>query len=204
MTGQDVKEKLRIEGINQAELASKLGISSQALSNRMTRKHFKPEYLEEINAALGRNIFPVGQENFSNEGKIPVLDVRACAGNGLGLEDVDRVIEYLDIPSFRGCFAIPVHGDSMRGRYNNGDLVFVRQRNQDSSIEYGHAYVIRTLDDLIIKMVYRSKELNHYRLVSYNQETLPSGDRAYPDRDIHEREITAMYRIVGRLETEKI
>lgn len=204
MTGQELKQILRDSGVNLAQLAEKLNITPQGLNSRFLVKSVKLEYLEEINAALGKNIFPVGKENFSNEGKIPVLDVRACAGNGLGLEEVDRVIEYLDIPSFRGCFAIPVHGDSMRGRYNNGDLVFVRQRNQDSSIEYGHAYVIRTLDDLIIKMVYRSKELNHYRLVSYNQETLPSGDRAYPDRDIHEREITAMYRIVGRLETEKI
>jgi phage repressor protein C with HTH and peptisase S24 domain len=204
MTGQEAKDILTNAGANQAEIAKILKLSPQAFNARFNVKYFKEAYMAEINAALGKYIFPVGQENFSNEGKIPVLDVRACAGNGLGLEEVDRVIEYLDIPSFHGCFAIPVHGDSMRGRYNNGDLVFVRQRNQDSSIEYGHAYVIRTLDDLIIKMVYRSKELNHYRLVSYNQETLPSGDRAYPDRDIHEREITAMYRIVGRLETEKI
>lgn len=204
MTGKEAKDILTNAGANQAEIAKILGVSPQAFNARFNAKYFKESYMAEINAVLGKYIFPVGQENFSNEGKIPVLDVRACAGNGLGLEEVDRVMEYLDIPSFRGCFAIPVHGDSMRGRYNNGDLVFVRQRNQDSSIEYGHAYVIRTLDDLIIKMVYRSKELNHYRLVSFNQETLPSGDRAYPDRDIHEREITAMYRIVGRLETEKI
>lgn len=206
MNGQDVKEKLRVEGVNLSDLAAKLGISSQALCNRLTRKYFKPEYLEEINAALGKNLFPVGQENLPDGAGIPIYDVRACAGNGIGLENNEKVIEFVNIPTFRGCYGLQVYGDSMRGKYNSGDTVFVRPCTGSSidAIEYGRAYVIITTDDILIKMLYQSRVSNHVRLCSYNPELTPSGERAYPDRDIHVNDIRKLYKVVGRLEHEII
>lgn len=206
MTGQELKQKLRDSGVNLAQLAEKLNITPQGLNSRFLVKSVKLEYLEEINAALGKNIFPVGQENLSDGAGIPIYDIRACAGNGIGLEETEKVIEYVNIPTFRGCYGLQVYGDSMRGKYNSGDTVFVRPCTGSAmeSIEYGRAYVVITTDDILIKMLYQSRTTNHIRLCSYNPDLTPSGERAYPDREIHVNDIRKLYKIVGRIEHEII
>lgn len=204
MTGQELKQKLRDSGVNLAQLAEKLNITPQGLNSRFLVKSVKLEYLEEINAALGKNIFPVGQETLSDGAGIPIYDIRACAGNGIGLEETEKVIEYVNIPTFRGCLGLQVYGDSMRGKYNSGDTVFVRPCTSKDAIEYGRAYIVITHDDILIKMLYQSRTTNNIRLCSYNPELTPSGERAYPDRDIHINDITRLYKVVGRLEHEII
>lgn len=61
MTGQELKQILRDEGVNLANLADKLGITPQGLNSRLNRKSIKVEHLEEINALLGKNILSIGK-----------------------------------------------------------------------------------------------------------------------------------------------
>lgn len=201
MTGHDVKEKLRIEGVNLSDLAAKLGISSQALSNRLTRKFFKPEYLEEINAALGKNIFPVGDNFFPGKGEIPVYNVRICAGNGIGVGDQEPA-EYISIPRLKGCVGGYVYGDSMKGMFNSGDLILMREIHDKNLLDYGRPYVLNIQElGAVVKLIYSSRKDNHVRLVAYNQETFANGDRMYPDMEIHVNNIRNWYRVVERHET---
>lgn len=202
MTGSEIKEILRKNDVNQSELADLLGISSQTLNSRLQAKYFKESYMAEINAVLGKNIFPVGQELISGKRGIPVYDIRACAGNGIGFEHMEKVIEYVNIPTFTGCYGLQVYGDSMRGKYNSGDTIFVRPCNSMDNIEYGRAYVVVTTEDILIKMLYQSRATNHIRICSYNPELTPSGERAYPDREIHVNEIIKLYKVIGRIEHE--
>ena len=206
MTGQEAKDILTNAGANQAEIAKILKLSPQAFNARFNVKYFKEAYMAEINAALGKNIFPVGQENISNKAGIPIYDVRACAGNGIGLESNENVIEYVNIPTFRGCYGLQVYGESMRGKYNSGDTIFVRPCTDSitDAIEYGRAYVVITSEDILIEMLYQSRATNHIRLCSYNPELTPSGERAYPDREIHINDIRKLYKVVGRIEHEII
>lgn len=199
MTGQEIKEKLRIEGVNLSELASKLGLTSQALNNRLTRKHFKTEYLEEINAVLGRNIFPVGAENTSD--LIPIYNVRICAGNGVGIGDVEPS-EYISIPRLHDCVGGYVYGDSMNGMFNSGDLLIMREVFDKNLINYGRPYVLNIKEiGAVVKLVYSSRKENHVRLVAYNQDSFTNGDRIYPDMEIHYNDIRNWFRVVERHET---
>ena len=41
--------------------------------------------------------------------KQPILDIRVCAGNGIGLEgDENKITEWVSIPAFKGCRGIMV------------------------------------------------------------------------------------------------
>lgn len=202
MNGQEVKEKLRLEGVNISELAAKLGLSSQALSNRMTRKYFKPEYLEEINAALGKNIFPVGQESFKINAGIPIYNVRICAGNGVGIGD-DEPAEYINIPRLKDCIGGYVYGESMRGMFNSGDLLIMREITDKSLLNYGRPYVLNITEiGAVVKLIYSSRKGDDYiRLVAYNQDKYENGDRMFPDIEIKRRDVLKWFRIVERHET---
>lgn len=79
MTGDEVREILKKNGVVLSELADKLGLSNQALSNRLSVKYFKPEYMEQINEVLGKNLF--SQSDTPEKGQ-KVLDIRVCAGMG--------------------------------------------------------------------------------------------------------------------------
>lgn len=202
MNGQEVKEKLRLEGVSLSELAAKMGLSSQALSNRMTRKHFKPEYLEEINSALGKNIFPVGQEFSKLNACIPIYNVRICAGNGVGIGD-DEPAEYINIPRLKDCIGGYVYGESMRGMFNSGDLLIMREITDKSLLNYGRPYVLNITEiGAVVKLIYSSRKGDDYiRLVAYNQDKYENGDRMFPDMEIKRRDVLKWFRIIERHET---
>ncbi|MBP2661769.1 MAG: hypothetical protein H6Q69_4801, partial [Firmicutes bacterium] len=43
---------------------------------------------------------------------IKILDIRVCAGHGIGFDgDENKVIGYVNIPEFTGCYGITVYGD---------------------------------------------------------------------------------------------
>ena len=59
---------------------------------------------------------------------IKILDIRVCAGHGIGFDgNENKVIGYVNIPEFTGCYGITVYGDSMYDMYMSGDTIFVRE-----------------------------------------------------------------------------
>lgn len=201
MTGQEIKEILRKNGVNLSELAEMLGISSQTLNSRLNAKYFKESYMEDINAALGKTIFPVGDNFSTGRGEIPVYNVRICAGNGIGVGD-EEPAEYISIPRLKGCVGGYVYGDSMKGMFNSGDLILMREIHDMSLLDYGRPYVLNIQElGAVVKLIYSSRKDNHIRLVAYNQDTFANGDRMYPDMDIHINNIRNWFRVVERHET---
>ena len=53
MTGLELKRKLLGNGIGITDLAGKLGMSQQALSNRFIVKNVKPEFINQIESIIG-------------------------------------------------------------------------------------------------------------------------------------------------------
>jgi len=203
MSGDEVREILKKNGIGLVELADKIGITNQALNNRLYAKSFKTEYLEQINEGIGKDIYGISEQTDKGQA---ILDIRVCAGMGIGLEgNENKVTEYVNIPSFKGCYGLTVYGESMYDRYKPGDVVFVRPITSTNDIDYGRCYVIITTSDRLLKTIYQSRRGDEWlKLCSHNAKLTPSGEREYPDREIHKSEILFLYKVVGKLEREQL
>lgn len=129
---------------------------------------------------------------------IKILDIRVCAGHGIGFDgNENKVMGYVNIPEFVGCYGITVFGDSMYNMYMPGDVIFVREIKEKDMIDNGQPYVIITTEDRLLKMVYA--EDDGLKLVSYNTVCNPDGRRKYPDMKIEGSQILHLYKVVGKL-----
>ena len=137
------------------------------------------------------------------EKDIKILDIRVSAGHGIGFEgDENKILGYVNIPNFSGCYGVTVYGDSMYDKYSSGDIVFVREIKDKREIEGGQSYVVITNEDRYLKMIYI--EDGKLKLVSYNNAINPDGRRKYPDMLIEGEQIKFLYKVVGRLERTQI
>lgn len=203
MTGNEVREILQRNGIILSELAKKIGLSAPALNNRFNAKYFKPEYLAQINEILGKDLF--GSSDTTDKGQA-ILDIRVCAGSGIALDgNENKVLEFVNIPSFKGSWGMVVYGESMYDKYKPGDVVFARLATSAWDIDFGRCYIIITPSDRLLKSIYKSNLGDEYlKLCSYNAKLAPSGEKEYPDRDISKNDILFLYKIIGCLNREQI
>lgn len=132
---------------------------------------------------------------------IKILDIRVCAGQGIGFDgDENEIIGYVNIPEFAGCYGITVYGDSMYDMYMSGDTIFVREIKDKHNIDNGQPYVIITKEDRLLKMIHIDYERKRTILSSYNNATNPDGKRKYPDMEIDiDSDILYLYKVVGKL-----
>lgn len=86
LSGKEVRYLLKQNTVNLSWLSEQLGISAQALQERLKAQEFKPAYLLEIINVLGKDIFGIQDGDGNSLLKQPILDIRVCAGNGIGLE----------------------------------------------------------------------------------------------------------------------
>lgn len=128
----------------------------------------------------------------------PILDIRICAGQGIGLfGNENKVLSRVNIPDFKGCVGVIVYGESMYDKYAPGDAVFVREISDCNYIENGQPYIVITKEDRLLKLVYQ--ENDKLMLVSYNTALNPDGRRTFPDMPINPDEVLYLYKVVGRL-----
>ncbi|WP_281960833.1 S24 family peptidase [Bacteroides clarus] len=132
---------------------------------------------------------------------IKILDIRVCAGQGIGFDgDENEIIGYVNIPEFAGCYGITVYGDSMYDMYMSGDTIFVREIKDKHNIDNGQPYVIITKEDRLLKMIHIDYERKRTILSSYNNATNPDGKRKYPDMEIDiDSDVLFLYKVVGKL-----
>lgn len=193
------------------------------------RKYLTDSFVNELNIAFG-SIFnkrwilegngqmlntvsdaaiPIEYETVSHPDRDhmqPILDIRVCAGNGIGLEgDENKITEWVSIPSFSGCMGVTVYGDSMYDKYKSGDVIFVRPIIGRNDFDFGQCYVVITREDRYIKNIYESLRGDDYvTMVSYNMELNPDGRRKFPDRDIAKSEILYLYKVAGKLRRNQL
>ena len=200
LSGKEVRYLLKQNSVNLSWLSEQLGISAQALQERLKAQEFKAGYLLEISNVLGKDIFGMQDSDGNSLLKQPVLDIRVCAGNGIGLEGSEnKVEEYVSIPSLQGCIGLTVYGDSMNPRYKSGDVVFVRPVPVTGDIDYGQTYLVITQSDRLLKNIYPSKTDDRLRLSCFNEDVNRFGDRLYPDYEIPKNRILYIYKVVGSL-----
>lgn len=204
ITGKEVRYILRQNRVNLRQLADAIGISPQALNSRLNATVFSPLHLDEITDALGRDLFG-SNDTKERTSIIPVLDLRVCAGNGIGLEgDENQITEYVTIPSMKGCYGLTVYGDSMLPRYHPGDIVFVRPIPDSREIDFGHTYLVITQSDRLLKIIYPSDKEGTLILSSINPDTTPQGTPLYPSREIPTSSVLFIYKVIGVLHREQI
>lgn len=206
LNGKEVRYLLKQNSVNLSWLSEQLGISAQALQERLKAQEFKPAYLLEIVNVLGKDIFGIHGDDGNSLLKQPILDIRVCAGNGIGLEgNENKVDEYVSIPSMQGCIGLTVYGDSMTPRYCAGDVVFVRPIPVVDDIDFGATYLVITQADRLLKNIYPSATSeDSLRLTCINEDVNRFGDRLYPDRDIKKENILYLYKVVGSLSRSQI
>lgn len=146
-------------------------------------------------------IEPLITETPKTDKDIKILDIRVCAGHGIGLDgDENKITGYVNIPDFSGCYGVIVYGDSMYDMYMPGDTIFVRRVNDWKTIDNGQPYVIITNEDRLLKMIHVDYKNKKTVLSSYNNACNPDGRRKYPDMEIDmDNDVKFLYKVVGKL-----
>ena len=206
-------EYLKIKGIGQTAFEESAGLSRGAIAKKTG---FNADSIEKIASAcpdLNINWLITGIGNMTintnssitetptTNKDIKILDIRVCAGHGIGFDgNENKVIGYVNIPEFTGCYGITVYGDSMYDMYMSGDTIFVREIKDKRNIDNGQPYVIITKEDRLLKMIHIDYERKKTILSSYNNIANPDGKRKYPDMeiDIH-NDVIHLYKVVGKL-----
>ena len=186
-------EYLKIKGIGQTAFEESAGLSRGAIAKKTG---FNADSIEKIASAcpdLNINWLITGIGNMTintnssitetptTNKDIKILDIRVCAGHGIGFDgNENKVIGYVNIPEFTGCYGITVYGDSMYDMYMSGDTIFVREIKDKRNIDNGQPYVIITKEDRLLKMIHIDYERKKTILSSYNNIAFcPSEDCLY-------------------------
>ena len=206
-------EYLKIKGIGQTAFEESAGVSRGAIAKKTG---FNADSIEKIASAcpdLNINWLITGIGNMTintnssitetptTNKDIKILDIRVCAGHGIGFDgNENKVIGYVNIPEFTGCYGITVYGDSMYDMYMSGDTIFVREIKDKRNIDNGQPYVIITKEDRLLKMIHIDYERKKTILSSYNNIANPDGKRNYPDMEIDiDNDVIHLYKVVGKL-----
>lgn len=175
-------EYLKIKGIGQTAFEESAGLSRGAIAKKTG---FNADSIEKIASAcpdLNINWLITGIGNMTintnssitetptTNKDIKILDIRVCAGHGIGFDgNENKVIGYVNIPEFTGCYGITVYGDSMYDMYMSGDTIFVREIKDKRNIDNGQPYVIITKEDRLLKMIHIDYERKKNNIVFLQQ-----------------------------------
>ena len=139
MFGKRLKTLRNTAGFSQKKLASMLDVSQQTVASwEVNRSSPSPEMLSKIAQALeiDVNMLLDHRSPSSTAVRIPVLG-RVQAG--IPLDAIEEILDWEEIPDELAkqgeFFALKVRGDSMEPRICDGDVVIVRQRMADGTIQ---------------------------------------------------------------------
>ena len=183
----DIKYKY---ALTQAQIAERLGITRPYISEIINgRAPFSDALREKI-----EETFPLDKmlEEKSNEpNTVPMLPIFAQAGSltgwSEGIEEAkcERVISPVkDID-----MAVHIYGESMYPDIPNGSVVYVR-RVTGRIIDWGHAYILDTVDGPVLKYLTPGADEDHIRCQSANH------DPKFAPFEVLKEDILGMYKVV--------
>lgn len=180
MEAVDFKRFRKLNNLKQKDIADYLGVTrsfvsqvesgSSPLPDDKLEKILTNEKGWDISMLSSRTGMDLPQRG------IPLLPVAAVAGymSGNSRAVMEYECEWFDIPAFHGAdFLMHVAGDSMIPRYLSGDIIACRRVLDRSFFQWNRAYVIDTMQGVLIKRVRPGKDDGHITLVSENENYSP-------------------------------
>jgi SOS-response transcriptional repressor LexA len=169
---------------NQRTLAEMLGVHEQTLTEYKSgkRKKVKSGLQEKINELFPgvsiESVLTSIEKSKTEEGKgIPYYDIYAAAGPITMYSDLrEYITDYIHVPGvdFSDCdFCVTVWENSMKGKFNPGDVIICREVHDRTLLKPGASYFIITSEYKTVKDVYPGEQEGWLKLVPYNDEQRP-------------------------------
>ena len=182
-------EEIRFRtGLNQTEIAGRLGVSKSRLSDIASgRVAFSDNMRSKIREEFGGEFGGCEQSS----GGVPLLPVLAHAGSladfsaAVGEHECERIVSPV-----RGAeLAVPVHGDSMAPEFPGGSIVFVKRIDESAFIEWGKAHILDTVNGAVLKYLTPGED-GKVRCVSANPDPI------YAPFEVSREDILGVYKVV--------
>ena len=179
-------QKIKYEnGCTQKEIADKIGVSPQYLSDVLNGRYAftdelkKKLYVFNTDVQVTRMDHPKSSEKLG-DAEVPLYDIDAAANLRTLMGDkTANILGRISIPNIPSCDgAVYVRGDSMYPLLKTGDIVAYKMVNDIQALVDGEMYLVNLEMDgdeyLTVKYVHRSNKGEGWvQLASYNQHHGP-------------------------------
>lgn len=213
----DFKAFLSANKLTQSESAEYFGVTQSFISQLVNGKRPIPDYFIEkvesdeavkgVEYLFSGNInevadniskYNISTHNNISEYYTPLLPVSAVGGSLSGFfSQVDSIDHETIISPIKGVdFAITVTGNSMFPEYPSGSKVLIKKIYERIFIEWGHTYVLDTVNGTVIKNLFPAKDENGD--VVDNRVVCKSINPDFPDFeiDLNEQTVFGMYKVL--------
>ena len=179
-----LKQCRKKQGVSQAELAAKLGVTQQAVGKWESGKSSPdPSTVARIAELLNTtadyllglyrpvsNVSAPEERFFGSysESLIPVIGTVKAGYGALAFEE-DYGQEYARVKDPSNYFYLVVRGDSMEPRIQDGDLALVHK--QDTLENGGNCVVLQPFNPAYNELVIKGEDLNHLHIAGRVVET---------------------------------
>lgn len=166
------KEIAKYKNMSMVRFQESLGLSISHFYNTkyLTRKVARA--MEQTYPEINIDWLASGNGNMLNEGVLPKMasnvnsyyvPILPIASQGSSSESFEQQIakhkcEMILSPVESVNLALAVMGDSMSPEFPNGSKVLVQKIDEKTFIEWGHSYVLDTINGPILKEIYPSKD----------------------------------------------
>ena len=161
--------KTKFPDYNQGQLAELIGVNRSTLSSALNGndKYGSEKMLRRMLELVDGPAFPGERQ------RVPFYDMDVTAGIVEAYPDTETPAYSINFAPVNDCTAaLPVYGESMEPGIRSGDIVFVRELHNRTTLQWGEIYLVVTdesCDNMrTIKRVYPHPDGQHYILRADN------------------------------------
>ena len=161
--------KTKFPDYNQGQLAELIGVNRSTLSSALNGndKYGSEKMLRRMLELVDGPAFPGERQ------RVPFYDMDVTAGIMEAYPDTETPAYSINFAPVNDCTAaLPVYGESMEPGIRSGDIVFVRELHNRTTLQWGEIYLVvtdETCDNMrTIKRVYPHPDGQHYILRADN------------------------------------
>ena len=161
--------KTKFPDYNQGQLAELIGVNRSTLSSALNGndKYGSEKMLRRMLELVDGPAFPGERQ------RVPFYDMDVTAGIVEAYPDTETPAYSINFAPVNDCTAaLPVYGESMEPGIRSGDIVFVRELHNRTTLQWGEIYLVVTDDTCdnmrTIKRVYPHPDGLHYILRADN------------------------------------
>lgn len=154
---------------NQGQIAELVGVNRSTLSSALNgnEKYGSEKMLRRMLELVDGPAYPGERQ------RVPFFDMDVTAGIVEAYTDTEAPAYTINFAPVNDCTAaLPVYGESMEPGIRSGDIVFVRELHNRTTLQWGEIYLVvtdETCDNLrTIKRVYPHPDGQHYILRADN------------------------------------